>query len=238
MNSLLILIISVVGYLVGSISFTRIIGKIVIPNIDLERSTVKVEGTNEFFTFRSVSATTIRAQAGAKYGIIASVLDALKALIPIIIVSNLLNSEIYSFILSIAIIFGHDFPIYHRFKGGRGVSCLIGSLIVFDWPSIPITLVSSLLIGLFLIDDAFFAYLSMPAYLIPWTILASGGIDFISYSLIINAIYWGALTPEIREYQKFRRTEGYKKAKKARHERTKKKISKFFAKIGFKKEKI
>jgi hypothetical protein len=102
----------------------------------------------------------------------------------------------------------------------------LGSLVFFDWISIPVASVSSLGIGLFVIDDAFIAYLSMPIYLIPWTLLTTGPSHFSAYAIGINSIYWLALIPEIREYLSFRRTTAYNEAKKARHERTKKRISK------------
>jgi glycerol-3-phosphate acyltransferase PlsY len=229
-------VISMIGYLIGSVSFSRLIGKIVLPGEDLESSTVKVEGTDESFTFRSVSATTIRARAGARFGIITSILDILKATIPVILVVSYLDTLGYAYVLSIFIIFGHDFPLYYRFKGGRGVSCLIGSLIVFNWVSIPITMILSLMIGLFVIDDAFFAYLAMPAYLIPWTLLSSGASQFSAYALVVNGIYWSALIPETRAYLDFRRTTAYKKAKEARHERTKRRISKLLTKLRIKKK--
>jgi len=162
------LIIALSGYLIGSVSFTRIIGKLVLPGENLEYTSVQVKGTDDTFSFRSVSATTIRARAGAKYGIITSILDILKATIPILITSRYLDSPSYAFLISLSVILGHDFPVYHRFRGGRGVSCLWGSLIVFDWTAIPITSVLSMGIGLFVIDDAFVAYLSTPIYLIPW----------------------------------------------------------------------
>jgi glycerol-3-phosphate acyltransferase PlsY len=236
MDPLLPLLISFSGYLVGSVSFTRIIGKLVLPGEDLDRSTVQVEGTNESFSFHSVSATTIRARAGAKYGIVTSILDLLKALIPTAVVLYCLGSQTYAYLLSASIVLGHDFPVYHKFRGGRGVSCLLGSLLLFDWLSIPVTLVLSMAIGLFVVDDAFIAYLSMPVYLIPWALLASGVSQLLAYAIAVNAVYWIALIPEVRQYLKFRRTAAYRKAKKARHERTRKKISRLLNKLGVKRK--
>ncbi|MCW4052930.1 MAG: glycerol-3-phosphate acyltransferase [Candidatus Bathyarchaeota archaeon] len=236
MNLLLSMIISFSGYLIGSVSFTRLIGKLVLPGEDLECSTVLIDGTNESFSFRSVSATTMRARAGAKYGIIASILDMSKAAIPITIVLICLGSQAYAYLVSAVVILGHDFPIYYRFRGGRGVSCLLGSLVFFDWISIPVSIALSLGIGLFVIDDAFIAYLSMPIYLIPWTLITTGASQFSAYAIVVNAIYWIALIPEIREYVNFRRTVAYEKAKKARHERAKKRISKLFSKLRTKRK--
>jgi len=236
MDLILTLMLSIFGYLISSISFTRIIGELVLPGEDLERTRIEVEGTDEPFNFTSVSATTIRTKAGARYGIITGLLDMLKAAIPIAVVLNLYQTQEYAYFLSTFIIIGHDFPIYYKFRGGRGVSCLIGSLIFFDWISIPIALGLSMVIGLFVIDDDFIAYLAMPAYLIPWTLLTTGVSWLSAYAVVINIIYWVSLTPEIREYMKFRRTDAYEKVKKARHERTKKRISTILNKLRVKRK--
>jgi glycerol-3-phosphate acyltransferase PlsY len=207
-----------------------------LPGENLEFSTVQVEGTNEEFSFRTVSASTLRARAGAKYGIIVSILDLLKALIPIAVILHLLSYQEYAYLLSLSIILGHNFPVYHRFRGGRGVSCLLGSLLLFDWLSIPVSLALSLGIGLFVIDDAFIAYLSFPTYLIPWTLLTQGISQLAAYIIAVNVIYWISLTPEIREYMRFRKTAAYSKAKEARHKRTKERIAKLLAKLGIKRK--
>jgi glycerol-3-phosphate acyltransferase PlsY len=235
MDLLLSLVILLSGYLVGSVSFARIVGKLVLPGENLERSTVQVKGTSEYVSFRSVSATTIRARAGAKYGVLTSLLDVLKAAVPIAITLYFLDSQAYTYLLSGSVILGHDFPVYYKFRGGRGVSCFLGSLMFFDWASIPTTFVASLGIGLFVIDDAFIAYLSMPAYLIPWALATTGLSQFLVYVITVNLIYWTALIPEVREYWSFRRTEAYEMAKKARHEQTKKRLSEILAKLKIRK---
>jgi glycerol-3-phosphate acyltransferase PlsY len=142
----------------------------------------------------------------------------------------------YAYLLSFSVILGHDFPVYYRFKGGRGVSCLLGSLLFFDWLSIPVSFALSLGIGLFVIDDAFIAYLSFPTYLIPWVILTQGVSQLAAYVIAVNIIYWISLTPEIREYMRFRKTIAYREAKEARHKRTKEKISKLLAKLRIKRK--
>ena len=59
----------------------------------------------------------------------------------------------------------------------------------------------------------------------------TGVSQFSAYAIAVNVIYWVALIPELREYMKFRRTDAYEKAKKARRERTKKKISQILSRL-------
>ena len=92
-----------------------------------------------------------------------------------------------------------------------------------------------MLIGLLVFDDIILAYLGMPIYLIPWALLSTSIGDFLIYAIVVNIIYWIAVAPDLREYFKFRKTQSYKLEKKARHERTKKKISKILNKLRIKK---
>jgi glycerol-3-phosphate acyltransferase PlsY len=231
MNISIAVILFLISYLIGSISFTRLIGRFALPGEDLETTTAQLPSSNIEFTFKSVSATTLRLRAGPKYGISASVLDMAKASIPIMLTQKIYGEQVYSFIVSIAVILGHDFPIYYRFRGGRGVSSLWGSLLVMSWRAIPLTAIPSLLIGLFIIDDGFFAYLSAPLYVIPWALIYKGVGQWFAYAVIVNIIYWVALLPEIREYLEFRKTGEYLEAKKIRHENFSRRIKEIRKKI-------
>ena len=226
------IVLFLISYLIGSISFTRLIGRIALPGEDLESTTAKLPDSDIEFSFKSVSATTLRFRAGPKYGIIASILDMAKASIPIIIAQIIWGEPIYSFIISIGVIFGHDFPVYYGFRGGRGVSSLWGSLLVMNWRAIPLTAIPSLLIGLFIIDDGFFAYLSAPLYLIPWALIYKGYGPWLAYAIIVNIIYWIALLPEIREYLEFRKTGKYEEARKKRHENFELRIKKIRERVN------
>jgi hypothetical protein len=76
----------------------------------------------------------------------------------------------------------------------------------------------------------------MPIYLIPWALLSTGISNFSIYAIAVNVIYWIAVAPDLLEYMKFRKTPAYKQQKKARHERTRKKISRILYKLGIRKK--
>lgn len=72
------------------------------------------------------------------YGIIASVLvgacDILKALIPGLLVRTLLPDLKYAVvIITCAVVLGHMFPFYMKFKGGKGFASYIGMCFALDW---------------------------------------------------------------------------------------------------------
>jgi len=53
-------------------------------------------------------------------------LDIIKAIIPVVYVK--LNYPDYIFIASLCVFLGHIFPIWLKFKGGKGVATYVGIL--------------------------------------------------------------------------------------------------------------
>lgn len=110
-----ILISSLMGYLIGSIPFALVIGK-VFYNTDIrEHGSGNLGGTNAGRTL------------GAKAGIAVSILDVLKATIAMIITSLFAKEAvIYAGFFAT---FGHCFPIFANFRGGKAVSTAFGFLL-------------------------------------------------------------------------------------------------------------
>ena len=72
------------GYFIGSISFARIIGKIVLPGEDLSETRIAVKGYREKLASQAVCATSLRERKGSKVAILTSFLDMLKAFVPVL----------------------------------------------------------------------------------------------------------------------------------------------------------
>lgn len=59
--------------------------------------------------------------------------DALKGFIPVLI-AWILGLDAFSVsLVALAAIIGHIFPIFFKFKGGKGVATLIGAIFAFSW---------------------------------------------------------------------------------------------------------
>jgi glycerol-3-phosphate acyltransferase PlsY len=114
------------SYFAGSIPFGLIIGK-TIKGIDL-----RDHGSG------NIGATNAGRVLGHKWGLICLVLDALKGLLPVIILPQLLfatNSSVLSHasvLAGIATIVGHMFPCWLGFRGGKGVATSLGVLLVLS----------------------------------------------------------------------------------------------------------
>ena len=79
---------------------------------------------------KNIGATNIVRTSGWKLGIITLIFDVLKAYIPITFI--LLNYSEYVNMVIVFIILGHLFPIWLKFKGGKGVAVFIGVLLAYN----------------------------------------------------------------------------------------------------------
>ena len=112
------------GYLYGSIPFALVIGK-VFYNTDVRES-----GSG------NLGGTNAGSVLGKKAGISVIVLDALKAVIIFYLSSYLslkfnLNPDI-KYLAGLACIFGHCYPIFAEFRGGKAVSTSLGYFLCIE----------------------------------------------------------------------------------------------------------
>ena len=69
---------------------------------------------------------------GKKTAIAVFALDFLKAAVSVILCSLILPYEMGGAIAGLFVIVGHMFPIYYKFKGGKGVACLVAVAILLS----------------------------------------------------------------------------------------------------------
>ena len=62
----------------------------------------------------------VRMQVGTRYGCLTAILDIAKVAIPALIFKLWQPETPYFLVTALFGLIGHDWPIYHRFKGGRG----------------------------------------------------------------------------------------------------------------------
>jgi glycerol-3-phosphate acyltransferase PlsY len=199
------------GYFIGAISFTRIVGRYVLPGEDVSTAEIPIKGSDKKFHFSSFGATSIRAKAGAKYGCLTSVLDMVKITLPTLAFRLLYPDMDYFLITAAAGVAGHNFPLYYGFKGGRGMSPLYGGLLVVDWLAIPVATIVGLNIGFWIIRYAFLSYCGVMLTLIPWFWFRFGDIPHLIYALSVNLFFWLASIPDLRLYRDYKRAGEFEK---------------------------
>ena len=80
----------------------------------------------------NTGATNAMRTAGKKVGILTLIADILKGAIPVTIALQLGMSEPQIMGIALAAFFGHIFPIYLKFRGGKGVATMFGVLIPWE----------------------------------------------------------------------------------------------------------
>ena len=80
---------------------------------------------------KNIGATNVLRTAGVMLGLFTLILDILKGFIAIKI-TLMLNSDVIGLSMTFVII-GHIFPLWLKFKGGKGVATFIGVLLAYNF---------------------------------------------------------------------------------------------------------
>jgi len=78
----------------------------------------------------NVGGTNVTRTAGAFAGVLTIVLDVIKGLIPVLALYYLFPRDLILLVfVGVAAVLGHDFPVYLKFKVGKGISTSFGVII-------------------------------------------------------------------------------------------------------------
>jgi len=111
-------LIILISYLFGSIPFGLLLTKIFL------KKDIREIGSG------NIGATNVLRTGNKILGYSTLVLDILKAVLPVLYIKFFMNDYLYISALSIFI--GHVFPIWLKFKGGKGVASYLGILCCLD----------------------------------------------------------------------------------------------------------
>jgi glycerol-3-phosphate acyltransferase PlsY len=112
-------LIILLSYLVGSIPFGFILTKIFL------KKDIREIGSG------NIGATNVLRTGNKLIGYITLTLDILKAIIPLLIIK--FNFPEFIFLSALSIFLGHVFPLWLKFKGGKGVATYVGMLFCINY---------------------------------------------------------------------------------------------------------
>jgi glycerol-3-phosphate acyltransferase PlsY len=183
---------------------TRLIGRLFAPGEDFSRHEYKGI-TGDTVTFDIASATNVSHKLGAKFGCMVSILDMLKVFLPTLFFRLVLPESPYFLITAAMGVVGHNFPLFHRFKGGAGLSAAMGGLFVVDRLSVIVTPVAGMVLGLGIGRDVYIASTLWLFLLIPWFWIRTSGWDHILYAAVILVSFLLATIPVTKQYIRLRK---------------------------------
>ncbi len=194
------------GYLIGSISFTRIVMRLTDPGKPLETMVIQVPDSDEVFEVGAASASVAGMSRGSRTGCMIAFLDIAKAFLAVLATRLLFPEQYLYLVVAVTVTIGHIWPLYYRFKGGRGISTIYGGLLAVDPLAGPVASLIGLVFGLLVARDFTVAYLSGVVLVLPWLWIRTGGnAYFIAYAIAINIVHAAGMLPEYKQYIKFKR---------------------------------
>lgn len=129
--------VGVIAYLIGSINSSILISRAVMGKDIRESGSGNAGATNMLRTM------------GKKYAIITLVIDILKGVVALLLAMLAIKFGAYDasmYVAGVAVVLGHNFPVFFGFKGGKGVATSLGVILLLDWKIGLITLVIAILI--------------------------------------------------------------------------------------------
>jgi len=138
---------AILSYLFGAIPTGYILFRIA------ERKDIRNYGS------RATGATNILRLKGWKLAIPVAIFDIAKGFIPVFLAVKLLPDKRFAFLCGFLAILGHCFPVFIKFRGGKGVATALGAYLALA----PIPALAS--VGVFLIVVSLTKYVSLGSML-------------------------------------------------------------------------
>ena len=168
------IITSLVSYLFGSIPFGYLFTKILL------KKDIRNVGSG------NIGATNVLRTGNKSLGYLTLVLDIAKAVVPVIYIK--INYPDLVYISALCVFLGHLFPMWLKFKGGKGVATFVGILIsinIYYSVVFGIVWILTFLISKYSSLSSLFASISIPIYLL---IINQGNIFF--YIIMFVLIFY------------------------------------------------
>jgi glycerol-3-phosphate acyltransferase PlsY len=119
----------VFSYLLGSIPFGYLIFYFT------ESRDIRTLGSG------NIGATNVLRSKGKLAGLLTLALDILKGAVPVIYGRIHFDLPWLVLLGALAVLLGHVFPIFLKFRGGKGIASLVGIFLIFSYPALLVFLV-------------------------------------------------------------------------------------------------
>jgi glycerol-3-phosphate acyltransferase PlsY len=163
----------IIGYLLGSIPTAFIVSR--------TRKGIDIRNIGS----RNMGGANVMREIGAREGIFVGLVDIAKGAGAILVAQALDIPELWVFGAGFAALVGHNFPVFARFRGGRGAATIIGIFLVLAPEAMLITL--AVVAIPFFTTRKFGAALLIGFALLPLFLwLLEGSLALVRYALAID----------------------------------------------------
>jgi acyl phosphate:glycerol-3-phosphate acyltransferase len=177
-----------IGYLAGSVSFARIIGRLVAPGVDLTRTTIDSPRTGEAWGIHGAQASSLTGRAPWPWRLLVVLLDMAKAGVPTLAFRMAFPGDPAYAVAFAAAVIGHNWPVYHRFLGGFGISSIIGGTLAINPLALLVTIPVGVGIGRLFLDNM--SMVNGFAFLLPvWYLVVDRNIEATLASVAVVVAY-------------------------------------------------
>lgn len=152
MNIFLVILIS---YLLGNFQTSYLLGKIFM------KSDIR-----EFGSGNAGTTNALRVY-GVKFAIATLVLDAVKGAIAVIIGVYFLG-EMGGYLAGVSVVLGHNWPVFLKFKGGKGIATTIGVALAIS----PLVAIICVIIGISIIAKTRYVSLATMSAIVIWPVIS------------------------------------------------------------------
>lgn len=166
----------IIGYLFGCINFAYIIGRFH-DHIDIRN----------YGSGNSGTTNAIRVM-GWKWGALTFLGDFLKAIVAYVVVAFVFDSQIAAIYAGFGVVIGHNWPVFLKFKGGKGIASTVGLIFAVDYRAgLIVAIVMALIIYItrYVSVGSLLMAVAMP---IIFYITKDGNLEFLAIGLILMGI--------------------------------------------------
>ena len=150
------LIVFVIGYLLGCSNLAAIIAKV--KGVDLASKGSGNPGTSNAVILM-----------GWRIGVLVGIHDIGKAVLAVVLAKLLFPNTVgCAEAAGVACVIGHIFPVFMKFKGGKGFASYIGMMVALNWKFALVILAAVVLVTLvfdYLVVGTTLTVISLPAYM-------------------------------------------------------------------------
>jgi acyl phosphate:glycerol-3-phosphate acyltransferase len=191
------------GYLIGSVSFARLVFALKRPRTPIPVLRTPTTDGQAALVAHAVGATNVMMAFGSRWGILTSVMDVLKGFLPVLVFRIMMPDTPAALVCGVGILVGHLWPVWHRFVGGGGNSSIMGMHFALSPIGMLITQSLGMMLGR---RYPMVAFLGGIVLAIPWMMVQFGPLSLeAGFALILAVIYVLGQLPEAMQIRQLRR---------------------------------